>query len=201
MKIKDIFQEIFVGVNLNNYSKTDEIEEVYMFKKDNIVFNSILYNNYGYTKFKKEPYKYLPNKDLIKVKVSKNIKDKYYLKFGDVVISVKKPYKTFNDVIVKKNKIMVNNNYIILRKIDSDRFYAPYISIYLEMVGIEKYLKTNPSRINDELSIEDIKNIEIPNISKKKQIDIYFKIKSYMTRIIECNENIQKILREDDIKS
>ena len=96
---------------------------------------------------------------------------------------------------------MVNNNYIVLRKIDSDRFYAPYISIYLEMVGIEKYLKTNPSRINDELSIEDIKNIEIPNISKKKQIDIYFKIKSYMTRIIECNENIQKILREDDIKS
>ena len=58
MKIKDIFQEIFVGVNLNNYSKTDETEEVYMFKKDNIVFNSILYNNCGYTKLKKEPYKY-----------------------------------------------------------------------------------------------------------------------------------------------
>ena len=34
VKIKDIFQEIFVGVNLNNYSKTDETEEVYMFKKN-----------------------------------------------------------------------------------------------------------------------------------------------------------------------
>ncbi|MBQ8892276.1 MAG: hypothetical protein IJ068_05415 [Bacilli bacterium] len=198
MKIKDIFKEVFVGVNLSNYSKNDETEEVYMFKKDNIVFNSILYNNYGYTKFNKEPYKYLPNKDLIKVKVSKKIKDKYYLRFGDVVISVKKPYKTFNDVIVKNNKIMVNNNYIVLRKIDSDKYYEPYISMYLEFVGIEKYLKNDGKKLNSELSIEDIKNIEIPDISKKKQINLYFTTLSYIRNIIESQESIQKILREDD---
>ena len=196
MKVKDIFKEVFVGVNLSNYSKKKDLQQVYTFKKDNINYNSILYNDYGYSKFKnKKQYKSISNNDIFKLDVSKSISDNFFIKYGDIVISVKKPYKVFNDIIVKKEKMLVTNNYVVLRGISED-FYAPYVSYYLENRGIKKYLDNN-SKANNELTKEDIKNIEIPNISKKEQIDRYFKIETRINKILEYQDQIEEILDKE----
>lgn len=195
MKVKDIFSEIFIGVNLNNYKNIDDTQEVYTFKKENIIYNSILYNDYGYNKFKKNPYKSLPNNKLLKINVSKRINEKYFIMFNDIIISIKKLYKVFNDIITKREKFLVTNNYIILRGINSDMFYAPFVSYYIENIGIKKYLESN-NKISNELTIEDIKNIEIPNITLKQQIKRYFSIHSRIMEILKYQDEIKTILNK-----
>ena len=197
MKIKDIFNEVFLGVNLSNYTNKKDTQQVYTFKKENIVYNSILYNDYGLSKFKnRQKHISLPNLKFQKKEISKNISDKYFIKYGDIIISIKKPYKVFNDIIVKNEKILVTNNYVVLRGI-SDDFYVPYISYYLENKGIKKYMDNN-TKVNTELTIEDIKNIEIPNISKKEQIDRYLEIETRINKILEYQDQIEEILNKEN---
>lgn len=195
-KIKDVFEEVFVGVNLSTCSNTKEKKDVYTFKKDNILYGSILYNNFGYSKFKnREQYKQLSTNDLLKIKVP-NIKDKYYLRYGDIIISLKKPYRVFNNIITSSDNIIVTNNYIILRKIDSEKYYAPYIAYFIENIGILEMLIETDKR-NTELSLENIRNIELPNISKKEQIDKYIEIKVLIKRILQSENRIKEILSDD----
>lgn len=196
LKIKDNFKEIFVGVNLSTCSKNGDMQEVYTFKKEHIIFNSILYNDFGYNRLKyRAQYEHLPNKNFSKVKVPKNIKQKYYLTFGDIVISLKKPYKVFEDIIFRNDKIIATNNYVILRGIDRKKHYAPYLAYYIEKIAIENLLK-NSNRINTELSIEDIKNIELPSISKSEQIDKSCEISALIKTILEAEDQIEKILND-----
>ena len=197
MKIKDIFKEVFIGVNLNNYQNETNTQEVFTFKKENIVYNSILYNDYGYNKFKNHiKYESLPNTEFSKIKVSNKISNKYFVTFNDIVITKKKPYKVFTDIITRNERIIATNNYIILRGI-IDEFYAPFVTYYIENKGIKEYLKNN-KRKNSELSIEDIENIEIPNISKKEQIDRYLEIETRINKILEYQDQIEEILNKEN---
>lgn len=193
-KIKDVFEEIFLGINLSTCSKVGEMQEVYTFKKENIFYHSILYNDFGYNKFRnRERYEYLVTSSLLKIKVPKNMKEKYFLKYGDIIISLKKPYKVFNDIIFQKDKIVATNNYVILRKRKSENYYTPFLAYYIENVGIEEFLKEN-NKMNSELSIEDIKNIELPDISKKEQIHKYFEITDLIKDILKSENRINEIL-------
>ena len=196
MKVKDVFKEIFVGINLSLGSKNGEMQEVYTFNKQNIIHNTILFNEFGYNKFKfREKYNHLPNTNLTKIKVPINIKEKYFLKFGDIVISTKKPYKVFNDIIIKNDRIIATNNFIILREMISEKYYYPYLMYYIEKVGIKKLLNES-SKMNNELSLEDIKNIELPNIPRNQQFDDYFEVQALTRKILRAEERIEEIFKE-----
>jgi hypothetical protein len=197
-KIKDAFDETFVGINLSTCSNTQKKQEVYTFKKEHIVYNSILYNDFGYEILKNtERYDHLPNKSLSKIAVPENIKEKYYLKYGDIVISLKKPYKVFNDIIIKKDKVIATNNFAILRGINREKYYAPYLVYYIEKVGIENLLNKINKKSN-ELSLEDVRNIELPDIPRAKQIARYFEIKRLIKVLLKSEEKIDKILNENN---
>ena len=197
MKVEDVFKEIFVGINLSTCCKTTEKQDVYTFKKENIIYSSITYNNFGYNKFKnRERYDYIIKNDLQKIQVPKNIKEKYYIKYNDIIISLKKPYKVFNDIITTSDKIVITNNYIILREIDTEKYYAPYLKYYIENIGINELLKKN-IRINNELSLEDVKNIELPTISLNEQINKYFEITALVQQILKSENQIIEILKDD----
>ena len=196
MQVKDVFEEIFVGANLSISSKTIEKKEVYTLKKDNIIFNSIFPKEtyYSYLNDKKD-YKNLLENSLQKVKIPKTIKEKYYIRPSDIIISIKKPYKVLTDVLIKKD-IIVNNNYIILRGIDRKKYTERYLTYYLEYIGIKEILNET-KKTGNELSLADIKNIQLPNISITKQHDIYKKITNYIGTILEMEYKIEKTLQDN----
>ena len=51
-----------------------------------------------------------------------------------------------------------------------DKYSYIFVSNYLEKIGIKRYLENHPY-INN-LTIDDVKNIELPDISKEKQMTI-----------------------------
>ena len=69
----------------------------------------------------------------------------------------------------------------------------PFLAYYIENVGIEELLKEN-NKMKSELSIEDIKNIELPDISKKEQIHKYFEITDLIKDILKSENRINEIL-------
>lgn len=168
MLIEDIFDEIFLGINLNKYISEKGTCEIYTFNKNNILNNKLLdakvYNDFLNIKLQK---KY----------ISKAVKEKFLLQINDIIISIKKPYKVFLYTYIPDKNIVIPNNYIVLRGIKTNKFTSLYISYYLEWIGIDKFIKENTNRFNTELTIEDIKSISIPFIpieeQNKKSMDIH----------------------------
>ena len=153
MKIKDIFNDIFIGFNLTNSAVDDKYAKYYKsLQKDSIQYTNVI-----------------PNK-LIEKKYSSDIKKKYYLQDKDIIIFIKKPYRV-GTYSKSDNDIIVPNNFVILRGINSDYYSNIFLANYLEKIGIEKYVKEENKTGN--LNIEDIKSIEVPNIPIKDQMKIH----------------------------
>ena len=152
MKIRDVFEDIFIGYNLTNSAVDDKYAKYYKsLQKDSIQYTNVV-----------------PNK-LIEKKYSSDIKKKYYLQDKDIIIFIKKPYRvgTYSE---DDNEIIVPNNFVILRGIDSDKYSYIFLANYLERIGIKKYVEKNNKDGN--LSIEDIKEIDLPDIPKIDQVKI-----------------------------
>ena len=152
MKIRDVFEDIFIGYNLTNSTVDDKYAKYCKsLQKDSIQYTNVI-----------------PNK-LIEKKYSSDIKKKYYLQDKDIIIFIKKPYRvgTYSE---DDNEIIVPNNFVVLRGIDSDKYSYIFLANYLERIGIKKYVEKNNKDGN--LSIEDIKEIDLPNIPKNDQIKI-----------------------------
>ena len=179
MLIKDAFEEVFTGFNINNARSDDKyVEDLYFIQKDTISYVNII-----------------PNK-LIKKRVSYSIKNKYIMKERDIIISLKKPYKVGTYKYKIDKKVIIPNNFIILRGINMDLYSYIFVSNYLEKIGLEKYSIENKvnERKNKELSLEDILNIDLPDIKKTEQM----KISKLMNQINERSAIYSTILENDD---
>lgn len=179
MLIKDAFKEVFTGFNMNNANSSDKyIKEVYFIQKDSISYTNIIQNK------------------LIKKRITVDIKDKYTMKDRDIIISLKKPYKvgTYRFTNLKED-VVIPNNFIILRGINMDLYSFIFVSNYLEKIGIEKYVidKKVNERTNKELTLEDVKNIELPDIPKEKQMTI-----SNLMNLINDRSSIYSTILEND---
>lgn len=188
MKVKEIFPEIFTGIFTDgkNMIKKNIDHEVYSFNKNAICYGS------------------LTRSKLFKKHIYADIKDKYFMKGRDIIISVKKPYKVgtmqymnFKD----SDKILIPNNFIVLRNINRDYYSYIFITNYLEKIGIQKYVEEN--NITGDLHLIDIENIEIPDIPKEKQMSIsplmnYINERSSYFNILLDNDEelIRKALNE-----
>jgi len=175
MLLKDVFEDMFTGFNLTNSTGNDKyIDEVYFIQKDSIQYTNIISNK------------------LIKRTLACGIKNKYFMQGRDIIISLKKPYKVGTYQYDTKKKIIIPNNFVVLRGINRDLYSYIFVANYLEKIGIEKYVTEN--KITKDLTVEDIKNIELPNITKEKQM----KISELMNLINERSAIYSNILENDD---
>ena len=153
MKVKDVFKEIIVGYNLNNAGVDDEYSKFYKtLQKESVQYTNII------------------PKKLIDRKFSSNIKSKFFMQERDILIFVKKPYRVGTYTVNDNLEVIIPNNFIILRGIDMEKYSFIFVANYLEKIGIKEFVEKE--NINRNLSIEDIKNIDLPDISKEKQMTI-----------------------------
>jgi len=174
MKIKDVFSEVLVGYNLNNAGVKDNYSKYYKtLQKESIQYTNII------------------SKKLIEKAFSSEIKSKFFIQERDILIFVKKPYRV-GAYSGGNLEVVVPNNFIILRGIDRDKYSYIFVANYLEKFGIEKFVKDE--HITGNLSIEDVKNIELPDISKEEQM----KISSLLRAINDRSALYSNILENDE---
>ena len=153
MKLKNVFEDIIVGYNFINASVKDEYSKVYKYlQKDSIQYTNII------------------ESQLIERTFTGEVKKKYFVQPRDILIFVKKPYRVGTLSYEIKEDIVIPNNFIVLRGINMDIYSYIFVANYLENIGINKYIEKN--NITGNLTIEDIKNIELPDIAKEKQMTI-----------------------------
>ena len=175
MKLKDAFEEIFTGYNMTNaIGNNKDIKEVSFINKDSIAYTNII------------------PKRLILKQVTTDIKNKYYMKDRDIIISLKKPYKVGTYRFNRSINIVIPNNFIILRGINMDKYSFIFVANYLEKIGISKFVKEHD--ITGDLTVSDIRDIELPNIPKTRQM----KISNLMNAINDRSAIYSNILANDD---
>ena len=175
MKIKDVFKEVIVGYNINNTAVNDEYSKLYKtLQKDSIQYTNVIKSK------------------LVDKVFSSDIKDKYFIRGRDILIFVKKPYRVGTYIWNDDLKIVIPNNFIVLRGINMDYYSYIFVANYLEKIGISKYVKDN--KITGNLSIEDIKNIDLPDIPKDRQMSI----SRLLNNINERSAIYSDILENDD---
>ena len=175
MKIRDVFDDVIVGYNINNTVVNDKYSKLYKtLQKDSIQYTNVI------------------SSKLVDKVFSSDIKDKYFVKGRDILIFVKKPYRVGTYMWDDDNKIVIPNNFIVLRGINMLYYSYIFFANYLEKIGIDKYVSDN--KINGNLSIEDIKNIDLPDISKEKQM----RISKLLNNINERSAIYSNILDNDD---
>ena len=179
MLIKDAFEEVFTGFNINNaVGSTKYVDDINFVQKDSIQYTNII------------------TKKLVKKRITTEIKNKFFMKDRDIIISLKRPYKVGTYRFNNSKKIVIPNNFIILRGINRDLYSFIFVANYLDKIGIDKYIEDNKvnERMNKELTLEDFRSIELPNISKEKQM----KISTLMNKINDRSAIYSTILANDD---
>ena len=176
MLIKDAFKEVFTGLNMSNSVNNEKnTDEAYFIQKDSIQYTNII------------------EKKLVKKKITTDVKDKYFMKDRDIIISLKKPYKVGTYRFNGHKPIIIPNNFVILRGINRDLYSFIFVANYLEKIGIDKYIKEN-NLSNSDLTRTDINFIELPNISKEEQM----RISELMNLINDRSAIYSTILENDD---
>ena len=176
MLIKDAFKEVFTGLNMSNSVNNEKnTDEAYFIQKDSIQYTNII------------------EKKLVKKKITTDVKDKYFMKDRDIIISLKKPYKVGTYRFNGHRPIIIPNNFVILRGINRDLYSFIFVANYLEKIGIDKYIKEN-NLSNSDLTRTDINFIELPNISKEEQM----RISELMNLINDRSAIYSTILENDD---
>lgn len=176
MLIKDAFEEVFTGLNMSNSVNNEKhTDEAYFIQKDSIQYTNII------------------EKKLVKKTITTDVKQKYFMKDRDIIISLKKPYKVGTYRFNSHKPIIIPNNFVILRGINRDLYSFIFVANYLEKIGIDKYIKENGLASSD-LTVTDINFIELPNIPKEDQT----KISELMNLINDRSAIYSTILANDD---
>ena len=152
MKLKDVFEDILVGCNIKSSKVDDKYAKIYKtLQKDSIQYTNIIASK------------------LVEKAYTHDIKPKHFLQPRDILVFVKKPYRVgtyqHDDL-----EIIIPNNFIILRGINMDYYSYIFVANYLEKIGIKKFVEERD--IVDNLSVEDLKDLELPDIPKEKQMTI-----------------------------
>ena len=153
MKLIDVFDEIVVGYNKTNAAVKDHYSKIYKtLHKDSIQYTNII------------------DSRLIEKAFTGEIKRKYFLQPRDILIFVKKPYRVGAYSYEAKEDVIIPNNFIVLRGIDMEKYSYIFVANYLEKIGIKNYIEQN--NFVGNLTLDDIKKINLPDIPKEKQMTI-----------------------------
>lgn len=189
MVLKEIFKDIYKGLRVESDSSTDGKEYYVIYTKD--VGNCVI--NYS--------------KDSIKT-LNTNVKDKYLLKEGDIIIASIPSNATCHVGYcssVDDDNVIINKNFIILRNPISDQYNLEFIAEYLEGIGIKDFYLNN-RKDKEGLTIPEVEEIVIPDVSIQKQDELMSLIKPinernrYYNKLIENDMEIKKYLMDEAMK-
>lgn len=171
MLIREIFKDIHKGVRIENNTKN--FVAAYVIDTANVE-NCII-------NYKKREQK----------QIYMDIKDKYYLKNGDIIIA-SIPTETTNHVgyceNINDDKVIIKKNFFILRNpLDPDLYNLEFLAEYLDLFGVEQIKKNHLNGFGKQ----DIENIYIPDISREKQNKLVNLIKKFKERIKSYNNLIE----------
>ena len=181
MRINEIFKDIYKGLRIEYDNKLEPFEA---YTVDTSVVDNCVIN---YSKNGLE-------------EIHMNVKDKFFLKPNDIVIATIPSSSTAHvgycssiddKAIIKKNLIILRNPY------DDRKYNLEFIAEYLEIYGIKDYFD-NVKKNREGLTIEDIKDIEIPNIERGKQDELMNAIHPINERSRLYNKLIQN---DNEIKN
>ena len=175
MKVKDVFEDIFTGFNINSLTTDNKFAKYYnTLQKDSIQYTNII------------------EKKLVEKKLGTDIKKKYIMQPRDILIFIKPPFRV--GTYSKRNdlNLIIPNNFIVLRGINMDLYSYIFVTNYLEKFGIAKYVKEK--NITGNLSKTDIEDIDLPDIPKEKQMTI----SKLLNAINERSASYSTILENDD---
>lgn len=175
MKLDKVFEEINVGYNITNAVVKDKYAKIYKtLHKDSIQYTNIISSR------------------LVEKAFSDEIKKKYFIQEKDILVFVKKPYR-IAICPTSSQDIIIPNNFIILRGMNEIYYNTIFVANYLEKIGITKYVEEN--HITGNLTLEDIKNINLPDIDIEKQL----RIAPLLKAINERSSIYSNILDNDEI--
>lgn len=181
MQIRTIFKERFKGLKIEENSREETIE-AYTFGVKEVENCIINYHKEGLQT------------------INMRVKDKYFLKEGDIVVATM-PSSTSSHVGFFSNntedeKVIINRNFVVLRNPIKD-FNPEFIAEYLENIGIkESFSKKN----KEAFKIEDIEDIDIPEISIDQQEELMKLIHpinqraKYYNQVIQNDSKIKKYM-------
>ena len=186
MVLKEIFKDIYKGLRIESDSSTDGREYYVIYTKD--VGNCVI--NYS--------------KDSVKF-LNMNVKDKYLLKEGDIIIASIPSNSTCHVGYCSSlddDNVIINKNFIILRNPVSDQYNLEFIAEYLENIGIKEFYLNNRND-KEALTIPEVEDIVIPDVSIQKQDELMSLIKPINERnrlynkLIENDTEIKKYLMDE----
>ncbi len=176
MKVSEIFKDIYKGLRIESNSSEDVIEAYTISVSD--VENCVI--NYH-------------KNDVEKIRMK--IKDKYYIKEGDIIVG-NIPSNTTSHVgyysSTNDDKVIITKNFIVLRNC-IDSYNPEFVAEYLEMFGIKEIYANKDSK--EALVVEDIEKINIPDISIEKQNELMKLIKPINQRNRLYNELIRNDIK------
>ena len=175
MKVKDVFEEVLTGFNINNLTTDNKFAKYYKtLQKDSIQYTNIIESR------------------LIDKKIGTDIKKKYIMQPRDILIFVKPPYRVGTYSKEANFDLVIPNNFIVLRGINMDLYSYIFVTNYLEKFGIAKHVKKK--NITGNLSKVEIEDIDLPDIPKSKQMTI----SKLLNSINERSASYSTILENDD---
>ena len=188
MRIKDIFKYIYKGIRIE-YDKSIDPISCYVIDTSGVENCVINYTKGG------------------SYDISMDIKDKYFLKDGDIIIATIPSSSTSHVGYASKvtDKVIIKKNFIVLRNpYNSNLYNLEFIAEYLENFGIKDYYE-NIKKNKEALVKEDVENIEIPDISIDKQNELMKAIHPINERsrlynkLIQNDSKIKKYLMNEVI--
>lgn len=123
------------------------------------------------------------------VLLEKNIKEKYFLKEDDIIISIKSPLKAVLYRNFEGEKVLIPNNYIVLRGINQEMYNPLFLTYYLDKRGLKEL-----ENEDYDLSITTLESIGLPNLDIEKQIQI----RRLLTLLTERSNYYQKLLYNEE---
>ncbi len=132
--------------------------------------------------------------NLQKIQIT-DIKDKYFLSTNEVLLSNKGVFQAF--VWKGQSKIMVSSAFYRIKVLNQD-FLPEYIAFYLNSsLGEAQFcLRQNTVRIST-ITISDVKGIDIPLISLKKQqqiVDLFLLYEKEVDTMEKIKQNRKKLI-------
>ena len=153
------------------------------------------------TTTKETGIKYLKIQDIDRVSTNKDLPNlsnvdakyhNYFLEEGDLVISKSSPYKIARVENIKNIKILATGNLYYI-KIDEEKVNPTFVEMYLKSdEGQAQLERLSTGSVIETVSIKNLKNILIPNLSRKEQDTL---VKEYL----EYEEQLDLLDRQREI--
>lgn len=140
------------------------------------------------TTTKETGIKYLKIQDIDRVSFNKDLPNlsnvdakyhNYFLEEGDLVISKSSPYKIARVENIKNIKILATGNLYYI-KIDEEKVNPTFVEMYLKSdEGQAQLERLSTGSVIETISIKNLKNILIPNLSRKEQDTLVKEYREY----------------------